>query len=108
MIRALMRFMRRGDPRPTADTPTVEELHEITGYHLGTCTAALRALRDGIAAGRFRCYPYLTHGNTWAWYVTLEHLRETAKPQEYRRELGTWAYLWITGRLPTGPEGGAA
>ncbi len=102
---ARRRVARRSRELPEA--PTVDELVEL-GYDRGVATAALRHLAAERAAGRMRCYTYLGRGGGWSWYVTLETVRATAKPSDYRWDLGDWVSAWIRGTLPVGSEGGAA
>lgn len=107
MLSRIASALRGRDPA-CPEAPTVEDL-TVLGYSAGVARAAIAHLLAERAAGRMRCYTYLARSGEWGWHVTIEALRDSALPQDYRRDLGDWAHEWIMGRLPApGPEGGAA
>ncbi len=104
LLIAAARRNARARELPTA--PTVDDLTAL-GYDRGVATAALRHLEAEKAAGRMRYYTYLGRGGSWGWYVTRETVQATAKPSEYRVDLGDWVHMFIMGTLPEA-GGGAA
>ncbi len=108
LVLLIAAMRRRREVLPTA--PTIEDLTAL-GYERGVAIAALRHLEAEKAAGRMRYYTYLGRDGSWGWYVTRETVPATAKPSEYRLELGDWVAGWIVGRdaaIAASQRGGGA